>query len=185
MTVRIPTWAELAREGWTHRGAARPPFAVEPQPGQESVWDYPRPPRLVADPREIVVRVGDVELARTSEALRVLETSHPPTFYLPRRDVRMEHLVRVGGGSRCEWKGEASYFDVAVAGHRIARAAWSYEAPFDDAAPLAGHLAFYASLVEAYVAGERVRPQPGGYYGGWITSELVGPFKGEPGSHGW
>lgn len=148
------------------------------------MWDYPRPPRIVADEREVVVRVGPVELARTSHALRVLETAHPPTFYLPRTDVRMEHLARVGGGSRCEWKGEASYFDV-VAGRRIPRGAWSYEQPFEDAAALAGHIAFYAGLVEATVGGAPVRPQPGRFYGGWITPELVGPFKGEPGSEGW
>lgn len=148
------------------------------------MWDYPRPPRLVADEREVVVRVGAVELARTQHAIRVLETAHPPTFYHPRTDVRMEHLVRVGGGSRCEWKGEASYFDV-VAGRRISRAAWSYEQPFEDVAALTGYIAFYAALVEATVGGAPVRPQPGRFYGGWITPELVGPFKGEPGSEAW
>ncbi|MCA9620984.1 MAG: DUF427 domain-containing protein, partial [Myxococcales bacterium] len=167
MSKQLPSWAELGRQGWAHRGQTRPPFAQPPGPGQESVWDYPRPPRIVSDPREVVVRVGEVEIARTRRALRVLETSHPPTFYLPRADVAMPHLAAAGRGSRCEWKGEASYYDVVVAGERRPRAAWSYEQPFDDAVALAGHLAFYASLVEATVAGERVRPQPGGFYGGW------------------
>ena len=168
MSKPLPSWAELGRRGWQHRGQARPPFAIEPGPGQESVWDYPRPPRIVSDSREVVVRVDAIEIARTSRALRVLETSHPPTFYLPREDVAMQHLAAAGQGSRCEWKGEASYFDVIVGKERVVRAAWSYEDPFDDAAVLAGHLCFYASLVEAYVAGERARP-----------------FKGDPGSSGW
>ena len=181
----LPTWAELGRQGWLHRGDKRPPFAADPRSGQESVWDYPRPPCVVADAREVVVRAFGVEIARTRAALRVLETSHPPTFYLPRGDVQMAYLVPAGGGSRCEWKGEASYFDIVVADRRLARVAWSYEQPFDDAAALAGHLAFYASKVEATVGGERVVPQPGGFYGGWVTPELAGPFKGEPGSEGW
>jgi len=185
MNCPLPTWAELGRQGWLHRGQKRPPFAIEPLAGQESVWDYPRPPRLVSDQREVGVCAFGVDIARTQAAVRVLETSHPPTFYLPRRDVQMSYLVAAGGGSRCEWKGEASYFDIVVGERRIARPAWSYEEPFDDATSIAGHLAFYASEVDATVAGERVLSQPGGFYGGWITSELVGPFKGEPGSGGW
>lgn len=182
----LPTWAELGRQGWVHRGAKRPAFALEPGPGQESVWDYPRPPCIVADTREVVVAAFGIEIARTTAALRVLETSHPPTFYIPRADVDMPHLERAHGrGSRCEWKGGATYFDIVVGHERLPRVAWSYEQPFDDATALAGHLAFYASSVDATVGGERVRPQPGGFYGGWITAELVGPFKGEPGSEGW
>jgi uncharacterized protein (DUF427 family) len=182
---KLPLWAVLGRSGWSNTGASRPAFADVPEPGQESVWDYPRPPALVSDPREVIVRLGDVEIARTCDAIRVLETSHPPTFYLPRRDVDMTLLRRAGGGSHCEWKGEASYFDVVVGAVTHARAAWSYEHPFDEAVVLAGHLAFYANAVEAWVGGERARPQPGGFYGGWITSELVGPFKGGPGSAGY
>jgi uncharacterized protein (DUF427 family) len=183
--TKLPTWAELGREGWVNRGERRPHFAVEPGPDQESVWDYPRPPRIVADSRQVIVVFAAVEIARTTNALRVLETSHPPTFYLPREDVRMERLVRVGGGSSCEWKGDATYFDVRVGDRAAPRAAWSYDSPFDDASVLAGHIAFYASLVEATVDGAPVLPQPGRFYGGWITPELVGPFKGEPGSEAW
>jgi uncharacterized protein (DUF427 family) len=185
MTTKLPTWAVLGRTGWSNTGVSRPSFAEVPEPNQESVWDYPRPPALVSDAREVIVRLGDVEIARTCDAIRVLETSHPPTFYLPRRDVDMSCLRAAGGGSRCEWKGEASYFDVVVGGLIRARAAWSYERPFDEASVLAGHLAFYASAVEAWVGGERARPQPGGFYGGWITSELTGPFKGGPGTAGY
>lgn len=183
--MKLPRWAELGRQGWKHTGAERPAFAETPGPGRESVWDYPRPPRLVGDDRRIQVQVADIIIADTVDAARVLETSHPPTFYLPRKDVRMEYLEPVGRGSRCEWKGEASYFDVVVADRRFARAAWSYEAPFGEFEPVAGHICFYASELTCVVDGHRAKPQPGGFYGGWITPELVGPFKGEPGSGGW
>jgi uncharacterized protein (DUF427 family) len=181
----IPAWARAARQGWTWTGGARPPFAEVPSPGQESVWDYPRPPLLVPDARSVVVRRGETELARTDRAVRMLETSHPPTFYLPRSDVVMKHLKRTGHGSQCEWKGLCTYYDVVVGGERIVGAAWSYEEPLADAAAIAGHIAFYASRLACFVAGERALPQPGGFYGGWVTAELVGPFKGGPDSRGW
>ena len=184
----LPTWAELGRQGWQHRGSQRPAFAVAPGPGQESVWDHPRPPVMVADHREVVVALAGVEVARSHRTIRVLETSHPPTFYVPREDVRIALLSRVAGRTGCEWKGEATYYDIVVgdaAAERARRAAWSYEAPFDDADAIAGHVAFYASLVTATVDGVKVIPQEGGFYGGWITQELVGPFKGGPGSAGW
>jgi uncharacterized protein (DUF427 family) len=140
---------------------------------------------LVPDARSVVVRLGDVELARSADTLRMLETSHPPTFYLPRRDVLMAHFEPAGQGSRCEWKGLCTYYDVVVDGKRVEGAAWSYEAPFSEAEALAGHLAFYASRLSCFVDGEQATPQPGGFYGGWVTSELVGPFKGGPNSQGW
>lgn len=175
-------WLKRAREGWTWRGTGRPQFAIAPGPGQESVWDYPRPPAIVDDPREVVVQYRGAEIARSRMTKRLLETSHPPTFYVPRRDVRVEHLARVaGGGSFCEWKGPCTYYDVAG----VARAAWSYEQPFPESDALREHVAFYAHELECFVAGERARPQAGGFYGGWITSELVGPFKGDPGTSGW
>ncbi len=178
----LPAWARQARAGWTWTGQRRPPFAIAPGPGQESVWDYPRPPLLVADEREVVVRLGELELARTRGALRMLETSHPPTFYLPRRDVDLSQLRRSsGGGSLCEWKGACTYYDVGA----LERVAWSYEHPFAAALELSGHLAFYAHTLACFVGGERVQPQPGGFYGGWITPELVGPFKGEASTRGW
>jgi uncharacterized protein (DUF427 family) len=136
----------------------------------------------------VVVTFAGVEVARTRGAIRVLETSHPPTFYLPRADVRMALLAPVAGSSGCEWKGEATYYDVVVgdgANTRARRAAWSYQVPFDGAEAIADAVAFYAALVDATVDGARVTPQEGGFYGGWITPELVGPFKGGPGSSGW
>ena len=181
----IPAWARAARRGWTFTGGARPSFAAAPAPGQESVWDYPRPPLLVPDSRLVVVKVGEVEVARTQHTVRLLETSHPPTFYLPRTDVVMARLERSGRGSRCEWKGVCTYYDVIAEDERIEGAAWSYEEPFAEAAAIAGHLAFYAHRLTCLVAGERAGPQPGGFYGGWITSELAGPFKGEPNTSGW
>lgn len=149
------------------------------------MWDYPRPPRLLPDRREVIVALGQIEIARTSAAIRMLETSHPPTFYLPRQDVEMSYLERASGSSQCEWKGTCTYYDVVLAGRRLARTAWSYQHPFADAAAIAGYVACYAAVLECYVAGERARPQPGGFYGGWVTSELVGPFKGEATTQGW
>jgi uncharacterized protein (DUF427 family) len=181
----LPAWARAARTGWTWTGHHRPPFAIVPGPGQESVWDYPRPPRLVADGREVVVQRGDVIIARTTAAIRLLETSHPPTFYLPRADVALEYLERRLDPSLCEWKGACTYYDVVVDDRRLGRAAWSYERPFCDAASIAGYIAFYADPLVCFVGGERVRPQAGGFYGGWITSELVGPFKGDEATRGW
>ncbi len=183
MTEDEPRWLRDARSGWTHRGRKRPPFAVQPGPGQESVWDYPRPPAIVRDSREVVVRHGEVLLARSRDACRVLETASPPTFYLPPEDVMAELLRPEHGSSFCEWKGQARYWGLHEApGVPVA---WTYPTPFDAFAALAGCYAFYPERVACYVAGERVRTQPGGFYGGWITAEVVGPFKGDPGTSNW
>ncbi|MFZ0791631.1 MAG: DUF427 domain-containing protein [Chromatiaceae bacterium] len=170
---------------WEHRGQRRPAYAIEPGPGQESVWDYPRPPRLVADPRRVEVRIGESLLAHSTHAIRVLETASPPTFYLPRADVRMELLRRAAGHSYCEWKGQATYFDAIDDGRVIERAAWSYENPTPPFSAIAGYLSFYPGRIACKVEGERVRPQPGAFYGGWVTDEIVGPYKGEAGTGGW
>jgi uncharacterized protein (DUF427 family) len=155
-------------------------------PGQESVWDYPRPPSAEVTGRHVLVEVGGQVLAETRRAIRVCETSHPPVFYVPRDDIAAGVLERAGGGSWCEWKGTATYWDVVVAGRRIPQAAWSYEDPSPGFEHLAGALAFYPGKVDrAVVDGEQARPQAGGFYGGWITGEVVGPFKGEPGTLGW
>jgi uncharacterized protein (DUF427 family) len=150
------------------------------------VWDYPRPPRLAPDARRVRVIHGGVVVGDTRAALRVLETSHPPTFYLPMDDVAAEHLVPARGRSVCEWKGQAAYFDVA-AGDRVApRAAWHYPTPSAPFAAILGHVAFYPGRVDACeVDGERVRAQDGDFYGGWITDEIVGPLKGGAGTRGW
>jgi len=176
---------ESARNGWTNRGQQRPPFAHEPGPGQESVWDYPRPPAIVPDTREVLVRVHGTEIARSSNAIRILETASPPTFYLPPEDVNLDCLQRISRSTFCEWKGAATYFDIRSETGSAAAAAWAYFEPFPESADIAGYYAFYPGKVECFVAGERVRAQAGGFYGGWITDEIVGPFKGEPGTGGW
>ncbi len=159
---------------------------IAPGPGQESVWDYPRPPRLERFGGCIQIVLGGVTIADTRGAYRALETSHPPVYYLPPGDIRPDALVAAGGTSLCEWKGAARYFDVIGGAKRAPRAAWCYPDPTPAFAPIAGYVAFYPAPMDACsVDGERVTPQPGGFYGGWITANVVGPFKGEPGTFGW
>jgi uncharacterized protein (DUF427 family) len=152
----------------------------------ESVWNYPRPPRLEATDRRVRVVFGGVTIVDSRRALRLLETSHPPTYYVPIDDVAAGHLRTVSAETFCEWKGTASYFDV-VAGDRTARrAAWTYRHPSPPYAGLTDHVAFYAEPMDAcFVDDERVTSQPGNFYGGWITSDVTGPFKGAPGTVGW
>jgi len=171
--------------GWRYYGQERPAFALEPGAGQESVWDYPRPPRIEQESREVIVRVGDVVLAQTHAACRVLETASPPTFYIPRADVKDEYLRPAGGSSRCEWKGTARYWTVSVPPVVLESVGWSYDDPHPEFESIRGWLSFYPARIECYVDGNRVTPQPGGFYGGWITPDVVGPFKGAPGSSGW
>jgi uncharacterized protein (DUF427 family) len=152
----------------------------------ERVWDYPRPPRLERVPQRLRVVLAGVTIADTTAGFRVLETSHPPTYYLPRADILPTALVPAAGSSFCEWKGRASYFDVVAGARRLERVAWTYERPSSAFAALAGCVAFYAGPMDAcFVGDEQVTPQPGGFYGGWVTRNLVGPFKGSPGTSGW
>ena len=182
MAAELPDWVGAARAKWTNRGAVRPPFAVAPGPGQESVWDYPRPPAIVSDGRRIEVVAADGPIAATTSAIRVLETSHPPTFYLPSADVLPGRLIAAPGSSLCEWKGAAEY--VAVAG-MTEPVGWRYPEPFPEFARYGGWVSFYPDRVTCLVDGEVARAQPGGFYGGWITDDVVGPFKGAIGSSGW
>lgn len=169
---------------WAYRGQGRPPFAEDPARGQESVWDYPRPPRVEKSRRLIEVRVESGLLARSDRAYRVLETASPPGFYLPLQDVDLERLAPVGGRSICEWKGVARYW--ALAGDlRGAPVAWSYGEPRPGFEVLRDCISFYPGRVECFVDGIRVRAQPGRFYGGWITPDVAGPFKGGPGSAWW
>jgi len=182
------TSERLARAAamWRHVGCERPPFALPPGPGQESVWDYPRPPRLVPDAREVVVMAGSVEIARSCQALRLLETASPPGFYLPALDVRTDLLTPAAGLSNCEWKGQAVYWSVKQPeGDELDSVAWSYPQPLAPYEALAGHFGFYPQHLACFVAGSRVQPQPGRFYAGWITLDVVGPFKGAAGSDGW
>ena len=172
-----------------YRFAGRVPAGVEPVapgPGQESVWDYPRPPCVEPCIDRIRVVLGGVALADSTRAVRVLETAGAPVYYLPRDDVRMDLLDPSPTVTQCEWKGAASYFSTTAGSRRIEDVAWSYERPNPGYEAMAGHLAFYAAKVdEAWVGEERATPQPGGFYGGWMTGAIVGPVKGEPGSWGW
>jgi uncharacterized protein (DUF427 family) len=162
------------------------PKRIEPGPGQESVWDYPRPPRVEEVSKRIEIVFAGTKIADTVRAKRVLETSHPPVYYIPPEDVRLEYLVEAPGSSFCEWKGMAKYHTVMVGSRRADKAAWSYPEPRAEYEAIRDHLAFYAGPMDACtVGGERVEPQPGGFYGGWITAGVVGPFKGEPGTMGW
>ena len=151
----------------------------------ESVWDYPRPPRLEPSARRVRVALGGVIVAESERAHRVLETSHPPVYYVPPEDVAEGALVAAPGTTFCEWKGTARYHTVRAGGREAPRAAWSYPDPVPAFAAIAGHVAFYPALTECYLDDERVRPQGGGFYGGWVTDEIVGPFKGGPGTGGW
>lgn len=155
---------------------------------KESVWKYPRPPRLEHTTRHVRVVHRGIVVAESRRPARVLETSHPPVFYLPPEDTRGEHLALAHASrtSFCEWKGDASYYDVRVGDATVHDAAWAYLHPTEPFAAIAGWLAFYPARVdECTVDGERVRAQAGGFYGGWITDEIEGPFKGEPGTRGW
>ncbi|MFL6022289.1 MAG: DUF427 domain-containing protein [Marmoricola sp.] len=163
------------------------PDRLVPGPGQESVWDYPRPPALVQRHEDVRVELGGAVIAATTEAWCVLETSHPPTYYLPRAAFADGVLRPSAGSSFCEWKGHASYLDLVAADGVVAgRAAWTYPDPTPAFTSLRDHVALYPAAVDGcFVDGERVEPQPGGFYGGWITSRVVGPFKGAPGTLGW
>lgn len=171
---------------WKYTGQTRPPFAHVPGPGQTSVWDFPRPPALLADSRRVVVRAGRRVIADSTRTLRVVETASPPTFYLPPDEVDSAALIAEAGSSYCEWKGRACYWSVAVPGASLLRGvAWSYPDPGPAFAAIAGWFSFYPALLHCEVAGERVRPQPGGFYGGWMTADFAGPVKGEPGTTSW
>jgi uncharacterized protein (DUF427 family) len=169
---------------WKYNGSDRPPFADVPSPGQESVWDYPRPPILVTCALPVEVLCGDVPLARTTAALRVLETASPPTYYLPAGDVDWTLLRRTADRSFCEWKGAATYWALA-ANTGGGAVGWSYETPSERFRAIDDYISFYPGRIACYVNGERVAPQPGGFYGGWVTSTIAGPVKGEPGTGHW
>lgn len=150
------------------------------------MWDYPRPPAVEPTNELVEVRLGGVLVASTRNALRVLETSHPPTYYLPESDFAPGVLHPTPGSTGCEWKGRADYFDIVAGGQTASRAAWHYPQPVPTFEVLLGHVALMPGQVDScHVDGELVRAQEGGFYGGWITDRVVGPFKGSPGSWGW
>jgi uncharacterized protein (DUF427 family) len=157
-----------------------------PKAGRESVWDYPRPPKLEKVHERLRIEFNSVAVADTTSAYRVLETSHPPVYYIPPADIHMKFLTAAPGSSWCEFKGRANYWSLHVNGRALENAAWSYTSPTKPFILIAGFLAFYASRVDAcWVDDEQVQAQEGDFYGGWITSKIVGPFKGPPGTNFW
>lgn len=157
-----------------------------PCPDQESAWDYPRPPRTEKFTGRVRVKFNDTVVAESQDAMRVLETYHPPVYYIPLTDIRVEFIVEAGGGSVCEWKGPATYYTLVVHNERADRAAWRYPNPTAAFTSIKDCLAFYPAAMDAcYVDDEPVVPQPGDFYGGWITRNIVGPFKGPPGTMDW
>ncbi len=164
---------------------------IVPQQGQESVWDYPRPPRLEVCKKRIRIISGGLVLADSTQALRLLETSHPPSYYVPPEDIKLEFLQRSTASSFCEFKGEAAYYDLSIGTQLQRSVGWFYPNPTKAYFALQNHVAFYASRVViqagdgCFVDDERVTAQAGNFYGGWITADVVGPFKGELGTQGW
>ncbi|MHA7275471.1 DUF427 domain-containing protein [Arthrobacter sp. HLT1-21] len=159
---------------------------IVPGPGQESVWDYPRPPRLENTTERIVIEFGRAVIAESTTAVRVLETSHPPVYYVPIDDFVAGTLVPAEGSSLCEYKGMAAYYDVVSGRHRVQRAGWTYPSPTPGFEALQTRVAIYPGAMDrCLIDGEVVTAQEGDFYGGWITGRLVGPFKGAPGTWGW
>lgn len=169
---------------WTYRGQKRPEFAIVPKTGQESVWDYPRPPKLVVDERRVEVRYGDQVVACSTRTYRMLETASPPSFYIPPQDVNRELIKMAPGASVCEWKGVAQYWTLFV-DPSMGIVGWRYPLPEPGFKKIRGYFSFYPSVLNCTVAGEKVQGQSGEFYGGWITAEIVGPFKGGPGTAHW
>ena len=162
------------------------PTPIPPEPGQESVWDYPRPAVLEDTNKHLKVICNGVVLAETNKGKRVLETSHPPTYYFPPEDIKLEYLTEGSRKGLCEWKGRYQYYDISVGDKYINNAAWRYFVPTPDFVSIQEYYGFFANLMDAcYVNDELVTPQPGDFYGGWITADIVGPFKGTPGTMGW
>jgi len=159
---------------------------IEPGPDQESVWDYPRPPALEPVEKRLRVVFNGETIADTTNGYRVLETSHPPTYYIPPEDIAMEHLSRESRTSMCEFKGRAVYYSITVGDRTVRQAGWAYPSPTPRFTDIADHVSFYASKMDAcFVGDEQARAQEGDFYGGWITESVVGPFKGGSGTLGW
>lgn len=185
MKPKLPKWVQAAQAQWKYRGQEKPSFAITPNPGQESVWDYPRPPQLLADDRHVVIRANGIIIAESQSTYRILETASPPTFYIPPDQVDTQSLALQDLFSHCEWKGMAQYWCLYMDGLNLLDVAWSYLNPYPDFKLIAGYIAFHPRQVTCYVDEELVEPQPGDTYGGWITKEIVGPFKGETGTESW
>ncbi len=159
---------------------------IEPGPGQESVWDYPRPPRLEESHQHIQIIFNGLVIADTQRAKRVLETSHPPVYYIPPQDVKMEYFIPTTHSSFCEFKGRASYYTIQVGDKSVPNGAWYYRKPSKGYESMTNYIAVYPGKMDAcYVDGEKAQAQEGDFYGGWLTKSIIGPFKGGVGTFGW
>ena len=162
------------------------PEPIPPKPGQESVWDYPRPAILEDTSKHLKVMCNGIVLAETDRSKRALETSHPPTYYFPPESVKLEYLIETPKTTICEWKGQCLYYDIQIGDRLIQVGAWRYFKPTPNFESIQEYYAFMPSLMDAcYVDGELATPQAGNFYSGWITADIVGPFKGGPGTWGW
>jgi uncharacterized protein (DUF427 family) len=169
---------------WNYKGQQRPAFATTPGEQQESVWDYPRPPAQLECEQLVEVKTGNTTIASSTRCIRILETASPPTVYIPPDDIALDQLKIKCAASFCEWKGAADYWTLAE-GNNTEAIGWSYPAPKAAFAAIRDWLCFYPGRIECYIDGERVRPQEGGFYGGWVTSNIVGPWKGPPNTGNW
>ncbi len=159
---------------------------ITPKEGQESVWDYPRPPKLVDCSKRIRIEVGNITLVDSKNTIRCLETSHPPVYYIPQSDIKMDYLKTTDKNTYCEFKGQANYYDLIIGDKIVKEVAWEYANPAKGFEKIKNYLAFYATKVDAcYVDDEKVKPQEGSFYGGWVTNDIVGPFKGSSGTTFW
>ena len=168
---------------WRFDGTVRPEFAEKTEDGQESVWDYPRPPVLETVSKHILVKTKNSTIvAETTNSIRILETASPPTYYLPESALKVD-LVELKESSFCEWKGTAGY--LSLAGSNLYPIGWFYRSPTVSFSSIKNHVGFYPGRIKCWLEGELVKPQPGFFYGGWVTDDLAGPFKGEPDTGWW
>lgn len=173
-------------EKWRRFKRNKPAEIIKPGQGQESIWDYPRPPEVELFTKRVRVEFAGKIIADSTRSYKVMETASPPCYYIPREDIQMDYLVKSNHSSLCEWKGNASYWSVKVGDFFSQNAAWSYSSPWEGFEQIRDFIAFYASRVDAcYIDDEKVIPQAGNFYGGWITSNIVGPFKGDRGTEFW
>ncbi len=183
--LELTACVRRARDKWRYRGDERPAFAEASAPGEESVWDFPRPPRQEPVAGALRVAYGMHVLAATRRGVRLLETAGAPTYYFPPEDVESTMLVDLSDQSLCEWKGLATVFCLGDQPGDLRPVGWRYDVTFPEFASIQGWFAFYPGVLACFIGEEQVQPQPGGYYGGWVTERLKGPIKGEPGSEAW
>jgi uncharacterized protein (DUF427 family) len=184
--ANIPEHLRVEVNKWRNMERKRPNDIKIPDPGQESVWDYPRPPKVEHIGKHLRVEFGGIAIAESNHTIRIIETASPPVYYFPPDSVLMKYIEPSQRRSLCEWKGRAIYYSVRVGKQFSENATWSYPDPWEGYQAILGYLAFYAAKMDAcYIDGQQVKPQPGEFYGGWITVDILGPFKGEQGTEEW